>query len=277
MRTTLTSSVFGHLRYVQPSVFWEGFLACAWGLPAKGGEQTLVEVAANMECRISCYSRLRIVFWPRHPSLGTPDLLLCFTGPKRRPFVLIIEAKLWASKSGTGEHDQLGRYLDILDDLGEIVPSLSKDELHNAFSALLYITPRESISELLETAALRPVGNQTSLRLFRAQWQDIIVAASNQAKIGDWIANLILRDVTAFLRYRGLEYFSGFRHLPVPATTMPDGRFYQESQGFSGFARFPIPMLNVRVGRFFSLSGFFSGFARGDGVKPFPIKRGDWV
>jgi hypothetical protein len=273
----LTSSVFGHLRYVQPPIFWEDFLACARGLPATTGEQTLTEAAANMECRISRYSRLRIVFWPRHPSLGTPDLLLCFTGPKLRPFVLIIEAKLWANKSGTGEHDQLGRYLDVLDDLGKIVPSLSRDESRNAFSALLYITPRESISELLETAALRPAGEPSSLRLFRAQWQDIIVAASKRATDTDWIANMILRDVINFLRRRGLEYFDGFRRFPVPATTILDGSFYQESRGFSGFGRFPIPVLDEKAGRFFSFSSFFSGFARCNDIKLFPIKRGGWV
>jgi hypothetical protein len=273
----LTSSVFGHLRYVQPSIFWEHFLACARGLPIETGEPTLAEAAVGAGCRISCYSQLRIIFWPTHPSLGTPDLLLCFTGPEQRPFVLIIEAKLWANKSGTGDQDQLGRYLDVLGDLGNFTPSLPPDELRNAFSALLYLTPRESISELYETAALRPVGRVASLRLFRAQWQDIIVAASKQIGEGDWIANLVLRDVAAFLRHRGLEYFDGFRRFCVAPPTLLRGSFYQESKGFSGYGRFPIRSLDERTGRYFSHSGLFSGFAHWNDLKSFPIQRGDWV
>jgi hypothetical protein len=273
----LTSTVFGHLRYLQPAVFWEDFLACARGLPTKTGEQTLTEAAANMGCRIGCYSGLRAVFWPRHPSLGMPDLLLCFTGPELRPFVLIIEAKLWANKSGAGEQDQLGRYLDILDDLCSVEPSLSSEELGSAFSALLYITPRESIAELLETAALRAAGSETGLRLFRVQWQDIIVAASKQTAEADWIARTILRDVSTFLRQRGLEYYSGFRRFPIPASARLNGNFYRESQGFSGFARFPIPTFDDNIDLSYSRSGSFSGFARCTDSKSSPIARGGWV
>jgi len=272
----LTSTVFGHLRYIQPSIFWENFLACARGLPGETGEETLAGAAANAGCRISCYSGLRIVFWPRHPSLGTPDLLLCFTGPKLRPFILIIEAKLRADKSGTGEQDQLGRYLEALDDLGGIVPSLSREEMRNPFSALLYLTPRESIAELQETTALRPVGFANGMRLFRAQWQDIIVATSKQTVEADAIAAMILRDVTAFLCRRELEYFGGFQRLRVPATSKLNGNFYQESQGFAGFARLHIPMLDERTGRFFGPSSFFSGFTH-CAIKSFPIMRGAWV
>jgi hypothetical protein len=80
----LTSAVFGHLRYIPPFVFWEEFLSCARSLPGCYGEKTLASVAADAGCRITNYSWLDLVFWPDHPSLGTPDLLLCFSGPQLR-------------------------------------------------------------------------------------------------------------------------------------------------------------------------------------------------
>ncbi len=37
--------------------------------------------------------------------------------------MVLVEAKLWSGKSGVGEFDLLGRYLQILDDLEPILPA----------------------------------------------------------------------------------------------------------------------------------------------------------
>jgi hypothetical protein len=90
------------------------------------------------------------------------------------------------------------------------------------------------------------------------------------------ISNMVLQDVTAFLRHRALEYFTGFLRLPVTSGSKLNGHFYQESKGFAGFARDHIPMLDERIGRFFSPSSFFGGFTH-CAIRSFLIKRGAWV
>jgi hypothetical protein len=57
----LTSAVFGHLRYVPPSVFWEAFLAESKGLPI---ETSLCQKLSTRGPRISEYASLKVHFWP---------------------------------------------------------------------------------------------------------------------------------------------------------------------------------------------------------------------
>ena len=101
----LTSCVFGHLRYLPPTVFWEEFLANAIGIPVDGESNSLIEVLGKQQIRISSYSTVRVLSWPTHPKFGEPDLALVFIGEGMRPLVLFIEAKLWAEKSGSEEND----------------------------------------------------------------------------------------------------------------------------------------------------------------------------
>src|SRR5688572_12466244 len=96
----LTSAVFGHLRYLAPSVFWDELFSLAKGMPDKTGQertirQTLTEAGAAC-CR---YEVLQTFFWASHQALGEPDLLLVFSGGHTPPLVVLVEAKLWSGKS----------------------------------------------------------------------------------------------------------------------------------------------------------------------------------
>src|SRR4051812_13600263 len=114
----LTSAVFGHLRYLPPGIFWEDLFKLAKGMPSvDGAEANLAEAAAAVAAPVCRYRQLRVHFWRNHPKWGEPDLLLVFSGEGVRQLVILIEAKLWSGKSGTGEWDQLARYLRLLDDL----------------------------------------------------------------------------------------------------------------------------------------------------------------
>src|SRR4051812_34678133 len=113
----LTSSVFGHLRYVPPGPFWLALLGRAVSLPVERECMTADRyIRRSVGRQISSYSKLEAYFWPRHP-LGEPDLVLCFRAVDASPVVVLIEAKLEAAKSSRGEQDQLARYLRILDKL----------------------------------------------------------------------------------------------------------------------------------------------------------------
>ena len=174
----LTSAVFGHLRYVPPGAFWDALLAHARGLPGLDhAEPSLAAALADAAGLPSSYQRLTAHFWRSHPAHGEPDLLLVFTAPGRSPLVLLIEVKLWAGKSGTGDNDQLARYLRVLDDLtgaGVAVPP-------GAAGYLIYLTPREARAEVEESLRASADPGGARARLFRLRWQDVLLAARGGA------------------------------------------------------------------------------------------------
>jgi hypothetical protein len=232
----LTSCVFGHLRYLPPSVFWEQFLSCAITVPIDGESRSLTDVLGEQQIYISQYSDLTVNNWPSHPKFGEPDLALLFSGRGMQPSVILIEAKLWAEKSGVAENDQLARYLRSTSDLGSFNPPLPI----SANVALVYLTPRESLSEVMETLAMYD-GTDARELLFRVQWQDVIVAADKSlSSEPDSVHRLILNDVAEFLRRRGLEYFKGFStDSSLPLLNEKEFAFY--SRGTRAFSMLNLP------------------------------------
>jgi hypothetical protein len=202
----LTSAVFGHLRYVPPTVFWEDFLAETKGWPV---ETSLCKQLTVQGLSVSGYSCLKIHFWPSHSEFGEPDLVLSFSGTGLRPLVVLTEVKLWSGKSGTGEHDQLVKYVKILSDLRHLKTNESLPD--GPLTALLYLTPRESVGEIEETLIL--LGNKPKdfLGVFRVQWQDLLAVAARATSSAEGMSQTILRDLQQFLQRRGLEYFHGFK------------------------------------------------------------------
>ncbi len=241
----LTSAVFGHLRYVPLAYFWTAFLAAAKSLPDEAGRE--VSLGHTLEAgglSPAGYERLEVRFWRKHSRLGEPDLLLLFSGGPQRPLVVLVEAKLWAEKGGSGDRDQLVRYLGVLDDLDAakvMVPS-------EAGRYLVYLTPRESLAEVEASAALVPEPQRD--RLFRVQWQDVLVAADAARRSAPEPARTALADVAAFLRTLGLEYFGGFGREAL--ADLPDdfGAFYRPgTTGFRGFGREPdLTMIGIQKG-----------------------------
>jgi hypothetical protein len=218
----LTSAVFGHLRYLSPTVFWEDFLAESKGLPV---ETSLCQELRKQGLRISTYSSLKIHFWPSHTEFGEPDLILCFSGNGVRPLVLLTEVKLWSSKSGDGEDDQLVKYAKLLCDLRHVKTNETLPD--SPLTALLYLTPRESIGEIQDTLSLLETKPTEFLGVFRVQWQDLLAVATRAMPSGEGMARTILQDIQRFLRRRGLEYFRGFKEeLYLPALNSREGAFY---------------------------------------------------
>jgi hypothetical protein len=218
----LTSAVFGHLRYVPPTVFWEDFLAATKGFPV---QTCLSEELSKQGLRISQYSSLKIHFWPSHAEFGEPDLVLCFSGSGLRPLVVLTEVKLWSGKSGEGEHDQLVKYVKLLSDLRHL--KTNETLPGSPLTALLYLTPRESIGEIQDTLSLLETKPTDFLGIFRVQWQELLAMAIRTMPSEEGMARTILQDVQRFLRRRGLEYFRGFNEeLYLPALDSRDGAFY---------------------------------------------------
>jgi hypothetical protein len=252
----LTSTVFGHLRYVPPGPFWDDLLNKARGLPSTDGrEPSLGRVLADAGLAPSSYTSMSAHFWKYHPLHGEPDLLLSFTGPGRQPLTLLVEVKLWSGKSGAGADDQLVRYLRILEDLEAFGVPVSEP----AGRRLIFLTPHESLAEIESSAAYFDDPVRDRDRLFRLQWQDVKAAAVRGAGGTDGLTHLILDNVAQFLSRMALEYFSGFRRLEsLPRFTEDDGTFYRERNAAKP---------NYQ----------FAGFIRFSELSPMAVKRGGWV
>lgn len=178
--------------------------------------------------------------------------MLHFSGPKTAPFILLCEAKLWSGKSGLNENDQLLRYLKALRSL-ERFTRLRFGSLDCAATALLYITPRDSLTEVLETASQCVGEPQLKKTLFRAQWQDISAAADESLSGTDQWSRQVMSEVSAFLKCRGLEYFRGFASYPVPTNIISSAVFYESRTGFTGFDIYDPPeSTSPSLGYFYS-------------------------
>lgn len=239
----LTSTVFGHLRYLPPEIFWESLLRYARDTTAQ--ETALTEVVCSGGLTISSYTELSIRFWPHFPGIGEPDLVLDFSAPDTPGLTIVVEAKLFAGKSGTGEDDQLARYLTM------------RPRAPNGVALLVYLTPRDSLAEINESLASRPDLEQHRWRMFRLQWQHILLAADQGARGEHGLHAVILSDVAAFLRRRGLMFFDGFRYYESLGELAPgDGAFYRSEN---------------------AVSDSFSGMTMLAPLEDFPIERGGWT
>lgn len=206
----LTSAIFGHLRYLSPKVFWDEVFNQALGMPG-AAPRSLADELKRRGINLTVYEHLEIRFWSAHPVHGCPDLILVFTGGNGEPFVLLIEAKLWSEKSGTGEFDQIARYLRLLGDPASVDPPLPKQ----FSSALIYLTEHDCLTELEESVEAFGNSGAARHRIFRLQWQDILDAAQRSLHQATGAEKLILSDVAEFLRRRNLEYFRGFQRIAL--------------------------------------------------------------
>ncbi len=243
----LTSTVFSHLRYVSPGSFWSTLLGKARTLPVEGTERLFAEVLGT-DYAVNSYQTLKVHFWPRCAGLGEPELALCFTGESQKPLVVLVEVKLWASKSGLGEHDQLMRYLRIADQIHLLTPVVPADSK----VAVLYLTPREAMTEVQDSLSAAGDTLQNRLRLFRLQWQDVLNVITDAVEAESEFNCLILKDVGEFLRARRLEYFGGFRTTP-------------SSERLRGWC-----------GSFLSVERAFKGFTLPPEVREVQVVRGAW-
>lgn len=247
----LTSAVFGHLRYIPPCVFWEPLFAKSVGLT--GGEPSLVDALAECGLSLSAYSALHVKFWPKHTTLGEPDMLLQFTASGLPTLQILVEVKLEATKSGLGEHDQLARYLRLLGDLQRLGVAVSDYDRRY----VVYLTPRDSLTEVKES--LRTLGNDPihRQRLFRVQWQDVLEVAREESRCANPQAARMLAEVAEFLHRRGLEYFDGYHPArELPALGPDDGGYYTPRVTFT--AR-------------------FAGMTESNTLSLFEIEQGGWV
>ena len=204
---SLTSDVFGHLRYLPPGVFWPELFANA--RDATEYERDLRKVLEDdPNFSLEQCTRLEIEFWPYYDGIGEPDMKLTFRDHEDRPRCTIFaEVKFHAEKSGTDDDDQLARYMKLVTDPP---PDLAP------YVCLIYLTPRESRHAINGTIGSKPHLEAFRDKLFRLRWQDVLDVAEHAAGQhgGDCFPyDTILTDAVALLRKRGLEHFKGMTHI----------------------------------------------------------------
>jgi hypothetical protein len=218
------------------------------GLPDGSFRRSLQEYVGS---RWDHYDSLSVKFWPTHSTFGTPDAVLVFTGRGVEALIVVVECKLWASKSGTGLNDQLLRYLRLLEDLGSMQLDLDQDVIEGAVKVVVYLKPVDPLPELLETAALCTSDVELPDALYGLEWQDIVEASDKSLTQTEGITRLVLNDVSTFLKRRGLEYFKGFRIGSLHSMDFGDGSFYRVASEFIGFSLSNLDYLDEPVGRFY--------------------------
>jgi hypothetical protein len=215
----LTSAVFGHLRYLPPSLFWASLFRRAKQSTSEG--VSLNDYLSSFDCAVFSYSSVDVAFWRLHPEFGEPDLLLTFSHPDRQPLTILIEVKLWSSKSGTGkDNDQLCRYFQALEDVAwlgrrQAVPPV-----------LIYLTPHDSQAEIEQSLGYLTSSTDARLRFFQLQWQDVLLAARESAEVSGGWQRVLLTQVAEVLHRRQLEYFRGFDRTFIEDLVEASGLFY---------------------------------------------------
>ena len=236
----LTSAVFGLLQYVPPSIFWPVVLTRAESCKGK----PFVERCKELGAHIPNYEKVDVNFWPVHQGFGQPDLLLVFSGGNQLSLCFIIEAKLWASKSGREQQDQLNRYLAALKD-SEWLGKVTGFRGPVALPGLIYLTPRAAWLELYDSIEHAPDYLAAESSLFLLQWQDILEVARQVFSHTNEPQRTMLRHIADFLEHRGLNYFRGFSHLPLEDDTGMEAHFYSPVKaGFSGFTEMPLQAMS---------------------------------
>jgi len=223
----LTSAVFGHLRLLADNKFWEALLQSLRSLDGRGVSLRDELVAAGVTLEFSLPPK--ILFWP-WTKYGQPDLLLHFRSASGRPLVLVIEVKLYAEKSSTGENDQLCKYFNLLHDDQEL-ERLFGMEFSAPEVALIYLTERFCAADVLESVSLSKHSDAAS-RMFPLQWQDMtsLIRKLNPKEDSP------LDEVRRFLERRNYDHFRGFQPHPLnmrpPANGFYSITYFEETAGY---------------------------------------------
>ena len=251
----LTSTAFGLLKYVPPSVFWTTILNRA---KSRSGT-SFTDKCEQCGVRIDAYDKITLHFWPYHEKHGQPDILIVLHGGRQLPLFFIIEVKLWSQKSGKGPSDQLYRYLQALDDFHWLrgISQLGEPFLS---SGVIYLTPRVAWDEIDES--IECAGNPQRARndLFNLHWQDVSETAKCLSFSVSEPCRSILSDIAKLLEYKGLQHFYGFTEPPVPML-FPVLRFYPENH-FGGFTQLDLDLVPQSAVNFYEIGRNDSGTRR---------------
>ena len=165
-RTTLTSTVFGLLKYIDSTVFWGQLLLRAISVGKDG--RHIVGVL-NLEA-LGGVHLSEIRFWQRYGT-DIPDLTIRFFGQRDAALQLLVEVKLNAEKGAGGDPhlDQLVRY-------ARLAQKLSDGGLQ---TLILFLTVGDPMPDMFESVRLLSSEPGPAERIFGLQWADVHATCIN--------------------------------------------------------------------------------------------------
>ena len=206
MEDYLTSAVFGHLRFVQNGSFWQAVFARAFSVDSVSLKSELDNNGFGPEALDIVSTR----FWPW---LGQdqPDVVLQFPNQRESELFVVVEAKLGSGKSGSGERDQLLRYLRSADKYFDGAA---------LFRPIIYLTAQSGLQDVRDSLD-QPLAQvlRARERIFILEWQDLYEAANTMRDV----SLPFLAETADFLEAVGQIRFRGFH---IPATPLV-GAFYR--------------------------------------------------
>jgi hypothetical protein len=219
----LTSSVFQLLRYLPPE---QGLLPLL--LAARTVRQPWVAFGA--------VDAVDVELWPSFGSAGQPDVLLHLFSERRQTHAILIEAKLYAGKSGRSAPDDSGgngnTHEHDLADHGPAVSAVTHRELVHERDQLVkywqelqrrYIASEIATAIVYLTAHLTPpladldesFALDGTMKLGWLSWYDICRIAADISHRSP--KDLPAKDLAELLHHRGFGTFRGFRDGLRPA------------------------------------------------------------
>lgn len=201
----LTSTVFGHLRYLPAKAGFLRILAMSRTVVPENDEVKLRYEPNWID--VASIEYVDVEFWPHWSEYGIPDILLSLLDSDRQiRGLVVIEVKLFSPKSGTaGEDEEFTEERPDPDQLTRYWQGLlrqSRKKSPDCQCSVLYLTSH-SIPPIEELAASLRTGN---IRLGWISWQDVWRAVDSVKS--DYLP---AEDLSRLLEAKGLKSFDGFK------------------------------------------------------------------
>lgn len=208
LEDVLTSTVFGRLRYLPLQKILIPFLKSAHSYYPSG--ISLEDYLTHQRINLDLYSYVIFKFWPKHPVYGEPDLILLFKEHQEgEPDLLIlIEAKLYSSKSGVRENDQLKRYHLAIHESLDAFYDRDISNFKGIIAPLIYLTVFDAQTEIVEsTMEILDSGKALKDPIFHLRWQQLFkILETDNSKTE---SSIICNDLMDYLRHLNLLEYQG--------------------------------------------------------------------
>ncbi len=208
LEDVLTSTIFGRLRYLPPEKILIPFLKSAQSYNPPG--ISLGEHLKNQGISLELYLTVLFKFWSKHPKYGEPDLILLFKGHQNGDpdLLMLIEAKLYSSKSGVGENDQLKRYYLAIHESINGFYDQDISEFKGHIAPLIYLTGFDAQAEINEsTREIVEGGRVLKDPIFHLRWQQLSNILENYNN--QYEPSLICNDLIDYLKHLNLLEYKG--------------------------------------------------------------------
>jgi hypothetical protein len=230
-----TSTVFGLLRYLPDA---DGlFAVLRRARPVRlAGQQVVIQPDVAW-LGLERVAKVTIEFWARWGDYGEPDVVLTLWAANGAPVaVVVIEAKLYATKGGRGSDDDQAADDAADADQDQLVKywrglHARREVQSGAEASVIYLTrhgalPTDELGESVQRASAMGL---PMMRLAWLSWRDVWAVAERLRGLRGY--QLVAADLADLLAHKGFKYFNGFQAQPWQSPST--GRFWRSAPWFA--------------------------------------------